>query len=151
VARRPEAGKAVLSPRMDVEHEVLSELIESIGGICSIGNASDCRGCILLVRDKCHEGAGELMNALAGYMSDHFRYEERLMEAIVSKEHVGAHEADHHLIRRRLIARMDEFKRSSNTAAVSHLLVAELKDWITHHIQAHDAVLASYIASEENQ
>ena len=139
------------SPRMDREHATLAELIEQISGICTIGAARDCCGCILLFRDECHAKLNHLINALASYMADHFRYEESQMEGMVPHDYVVAHKADHHFIRMRLLSHMDEFKHSGNTAAVLHLLIAEVQNWLKNHIATHDAVLVSYIASEESQ
>lgn len=139
------------APRMDQEHAMLAELIDHLGGICAIGNARDCRGCILLVRDRCHGTLSQLLASLIRYVGEHFRYEERLMDDVLPQEYAVDHKADHDFIRRRLLAHAEEFKSGGNTAAVSHLLIAELVDWLKNHTEAHDAVLASYVASEDYQ
>lgn len=138
-------------PRIDKEHQALVDLIDWTEDICDIGNAMDCRGCILSVRDTCNHNLDTLLGTLRAYMAGHFRYEERLMADLsVPMDHRSDHQAAHRLIERRFADIVEGFARERNAAAASRQVVTELRAWLGEHLKTFDADLASFVGPEDH-
>lgn len=138
-------------PRIDNEHLLLADLIAWIEEVCAIANARDCSGCILAVRDKCAGNLDVALKSLASYMTNHFRYEERLMNWAVPKDHVEEHQAAHRFIEKRLMDLLRDYSRDGNSADVARRVVTELRAWLDGHFETLDAVLAVHIGSEDHR
>lgn len=88
---------------------------------------------------------GEVAKALAflsGYVDEHFRMEEELMELSAYPD-LGRHRVIHNDLRAQ-VAELVE-KQAKDPAAVSDQVIEFLSDWLLSHIDGHDRALAAHL------
>jgi hemerythrin-like metal-binding protein len=138
------------NPRIDREHETLVHFIEQARGICDVGNPSHCGDCTLTTRDRCSTTMNIVMDALASYMRQHFRYEEQLMDLFTPNDHAVGHRRDHELIVERLRDVTDEMDRETASAVSAQIMIDVLGAWLEHHFYEFDEVLAALVGDEND-
>ena len=132
--------------RIDHEHEMLTGIVERLEATCAIVNGAGCTGCPLAWREKCAADVWQVMNSLAAYMDDHFRYEERQMDELISDDQFIEHRNEHRKISAQVQAAIDHHGREGlNPGAAAKVLAASLADWLEDHVERQDAVLAVFI------
>lgn len=129
--------------RIDHEHEILTGIIECLEDTCSIANATACTGCPLVWREKCADEVWRVMNALASYMQEHFRYEEAQMDGCLVEDQFVEHRHEHRKITAQVQAAIDGHNRKVlEPGAAARALAASLTNWLDEHVEEQDALLA---------
>jgi hemerythrin-like metal-binding protein len=135
--------------RIDREHETLARMLERAESICAIANAAECTGCTLVCRFKCASDASAVMQALATYLREHFRYEEQQMDWSVPPDHIIEHRRAHDDIAAQVEEVIEHYRRDANPAVSARSLGRLLSAWLRGHAEEHDAVLATFIGDGE--
>jgi hemerythrin-like metal-binding protein len=134
--------------RIDREHETLSEMLEHARAICEIANADSCLGCTRVWRFRCSSRTEMLVETLAAYMSEHFKYEEEQMDGAVPHDHMVAHRGAHNEISAHVRQVLQHCRREDNPAVSVRFLIGVLTDWLANHAREHDLVLAAFIGKD---
>jgi len=136
--------------RIDHEHEMLTGIIERLESTCAIVSQAGCSGCPLTLREKCAADVWLVMNTLAAYMHDHFKYEERQMDDCVADDQFIEHRNEHRKIAAQVQAAMDSHGREGlDPGAAAKILAASLSEWLRDHVEEQDSILAIYIGNAD--
>ena len=117
---------------LDRQHRRLVELVNSLG--------------LLLVAGQPESFENPLLNAfdmLSGYASFHFRYEEELMQDVLSEERQALHKSNHEEFEKYLNDSRDE--AGSRPVEAAGKLLAFLSKWLVAHIIGTDKPMAKEI------
>ena len=132
--------------RIDHEHATLKGIIERLEATCAVVNGAGCAGCPLALREKCAADVGQVMSTLAGYMHDHFRYEERQMDDCLADDQFAEHRQEHRKIAAEVQAAIDGHGRAAlDPGMTARALAASLAEWLQDHVENQDSVLAVFI------
>lgn len=121
---KPEYSVGVES--VDHEHRALIALVNRIGALLALGQASD----------QVEAGLAELHRAIAA----HFALEERFM-LTQRYDQLAQHKADHERLLDELREMMDQLPGESLTTERAQALTMAVEAWFATHFQTHDARL----------
>ncbi len=94
------------------------------------------------------EEADACLDALIRHMGQHFQREDEAMRR-TSFPPFPVHQAEHQRALDEVTAKVREFRRSRDTAALHHYLATEAVRWFGAHIQTMDYITAQWIAASE--
>lgn len=135
--------------RIDREHDTLMDMLERAQAICEIANAYSCTGCTRIWRFRCSTETAMLVEALALYMADHFKYEEEQMDGAVPHDHMVEHRRAHDEISARVHEVMHLCRHQDNPAVSVRVLIGVLAGWLADHAREHDSALATFIGADD--
>lgn len=138
-----------LISEMGAEHEVIESRVALLSVLCNAPKErTSCSGCAASQPQRCAEGIIESIGALLAYMVEHFRNEERGMQAFgyaaEKKAEYAAHISDHSAISdffNRIVSQFDDRNPRPQVDEMRQLL----RKWLSAHILDHDRLVVSYL------